>query len=178
MIFKKNIDKKMLQKFHSQQKKVNKLFSLIEKDILKKEKNNEQFNNLFKTSVEIHAILIEDQTVPGIENICQISLLYTNLADSLFTYYFCSPKKENSKFFTGFFKNLIEIFEIFESVIFHLLEHPNIARENFGKKDIFLYRIYESISEYPDNMENHCFFIKDILNSINEISFCMKKIIY
>ncbi|MCK9475372.1 MAG: hypothetical protein M0R46_05610 [Candidatus Muirbacterium halophilum] len=178
MLFKKNLDKKMLQKFHSQQKKTNKLLGLIEKDILKNERSNEQFNNLFKTSGEIHSIIIEDLSVSKIQNICDISLLYINLSNSFFTFYFCDFKDSNKNFYKDFFKNLIEIFEIFETCIFHIIEHPNIARENFGKKDIFLYRIYESITNCSNekNIDRH--FLNEILNSINNISFILKKILY
>lgn len=177
MIFKKNIDRKLLQKFHSQQKKTNKLISMVEKYYLKDERNDEQFNNIYKTASEIHSIIIEETGVNGNGSIQNISLLYFNFSDILLTLYFTDHGKKDREFYNDFLKNILEIFEVFEGVIFHIVEHPNIARESFGKKDLFLHKIYQNIGNSVKK-DIDPVSIAFILNCISNISFCLKKIIY
>lgn len=183
MIFKKSFEQGILKNIHSQQKKTLRLVSIIEKAFDKnKEYSDKQFFNVFNTQRELHNHIIDEIcNKPQYNILNMLSLSYHNICTNLYCFFNLSLKKhESSKFLSDFFDNIRELLEIFENVIFHIVEHPNLARENFGKREIFMSRIFDITGQAHNTTMNEFYYhlASSFLNEINNIENYIKTLIY
>ena len=180
MFFKKKVQREILQKFHSVQKKTIKLVSLCEKSSPESSDNTDsQFFKLFNTSKDIFNIINLKKVNVKIDHYIQdMSLIYMNINTILYNIFFLYRPEEKS-LIRDYLDNVREILEIYESVMFHLIERPNISRENYGKRELFQERILKLIKNNESEEKRAAFAVVSQLETeLNTLEILFKKIVY
>ncbi|PLX20192.1 MAG: hypothetical protein C0601_00025 [Candidatus Muiribacterium halophilum] len=180
MFFKKKAKREIIQKFHSIQKKTIKLVSLCEKSSPQSSDNTDsQFFRIFNTSKDIFNIINLKKAGNRNDHYIQnMSLIYMNINTTLYNIFFLYRPEENS-LIRDYLDNVREILEIYESVMFHLLERPNISRENYGKRELFQERILKLIKDNKSEEKREAFAVVSQLETeLNTLELLIKKIVY
>ncbi|MFA5478954.1 MAG: hypothetical protein WC002_00985 [Candidatus Muiribacteriota bacterium] len=182
MIFKKENSKKNLRTLHSIQKKCIRLVNNIEKTLINETNlNYEQVSKIHFSIKDTSVILLDELNFEKKSWISQLCISYLNISTVIHSFIFISYEQgKKSEFLNFFFSNLRELLEVYESAIFHFYEHPNLAKENFGNREIFLDRINHSMEKISleEKKENLFTLTSIILCELNNIEISIRKIIY
>ncbi|MGM0609097.1 MAG: hypothetical protein ACQESP_11865 [Candidatus Muiribacteriota bacterium] len=182
MFFKKKFNNKKFRLLHSIQKKNIKSILLLQNV---NEKNNntreKQFINLYTSIRNNYHHLIDNDTSPSKNWFSDISMAYMNLSTLTYNFaFFLDYDMFSNATLIKYLKCLKDLMEIYETVVFHILDHPNLARENFGKREIFQKKVAQTIYEINSKDKNPSVFsfINLIEIELNKIETALKKIIY